>query len=137
MGRTSSRRAAIALALVSLAAAAAAPAGGARPTPGAPGLGDRVFPLLGNGGYDVQHYLLDLRYASADPTAAVHGTVTITARATQDLSRFDLDWSGGAIGNVTVDGRAARWSRDGGELVVTPPYALADGHKFSVQVADF
>ena len=28
------------------------------PSPGAPGLGDRLFPTLGNGGYDARHYHL-------------------------------------------------------------------------------
>src|SRR5262245_9235374 len=32
-------------------------------TAGAPGVGDAYFPNYGNGGYDVQHYDLDLRYA--------------------------------------------------------------------------
>ena len=40
----------------------------AAPSPGSPGLGDRLFPQLGNGGYDVQHYDLDLRYATSAPT---------------------------------------------------------------------
>ena len=34
------------------------------PTPGADGLGDRLYPTLGNGGYDVLHYDLALRYAT-------------------------------------------------------------------------
>ncbi|MCU1519161.1 MAG: metallopeptidase, partial [Pseudarthrobacter sp.] len=34
--------------------------GGADYQPGAPGLGDPYFPLDGNGGYDVDHYELDL-----------------------------------------------------------------------------
>ena len=34
-------------------------------TPGAPGVGDPYFPLDGNGGYDVRHYMLDVAY---DPT---------------------------------------------------------------------
>ena len=58
--------------------AIAAPAVAAGPSPGAPGLGDRLFPRLGNGGYDVQHYDLDLRYATASPTRS-SGTVTILA----------------------------------------------------------
>src|SRR5215212_6708284 len=81
-----------------LSAVAAAPAAVAKPhpapTPGAPGIGDRLFPLAGNGGYDVRHYDLDLRYATADPAQSLDGTVTITARATQSLSRLDLDWGG-------------------------------------------
>ena len=47
-------------------AAVAAPAQAA--SPGAAGLGDRLFPL-GNGGYDVQHYDLDLRYATCGAVA--------------------------------------------------------------------
>jgi hypothetical protein len=32
-------------------------------TPGARTLGDSLFPTIGNGGYDVRHYDLDLNYA--------------------------------------------------------------------------
>jgi hypothetical protein len=32
-----------------------------QPTPGSAGLGDRLYPTLGNGGYDALHYNLDLR----------------------------------------------------------------------------
>src|SRR4051812_12758748 len=89
------------------AVAAAAPAAVAKPhpapTPGAPGIGDRLFPLAGNGGYDVRHYDLGLRYATADPAQSLDGTVAITARASQALSRFDLDWGGGSVGTVLVD----------------------------------
>ena len=42
-----------------------AAAGDDRPSPG-PGIGDPLFPTLGNGGYDAKHYTLALRY----PTAA-------------------------------------------------------------------
>ena len=58
-------------------------------SPGSPGTGDRCYPLAGNGGYDVAHYLLKLTYKPADTRLA--GRVTIRAAATQDLSRFDLD----------------------------------------------
>src|SRR4026207_1930980 len=34
-------------------------------SPGAPGVGDPYFPLDGNGGYDVQHYGLNLTYDPA------------------------------------------------------------------------
>ena len=65
--------------------AIAAPAVAAGPSPGAPGIGDPLFPGLGNGGYDVQHYDVDVRYATA-LTDPVEGNVTILARATQALS---------------------------------------------------
>src|SRR3954451_6656848 len=80
-----------------------------RPSPGAAGIGDRLYPTLGNGGYDVQHYDLDLRYATAAPTQGIDGTVTILAVATQSLSQFDLDWAGDSVGKVTVDGLPARF----------------------------
>ena len=41
-------------------------------------------PAIGNGGYDVHHYDLDLRYATSAPSQSLDGTVTIVARATQD-----------------------------------------------------
>ena len=34
----------------------------AAPAPGAPGAGDSYFPDYGNGGYDVDHYDVQLRY---------------------------------------------------------------------------
>ena len=33
-----------------------------RPVPGAPGIGDPLFPSLGNGGYDVTHYSIGMTY---------------------------------------------------------------------------
>ena len=39
--------------------------GGGRFRPGAPGVGDDYFPLYGNGGYDVRHYLLKVSYDPA------------------------------------------------------------------------
>src|SRR3954451_23667385 len=48
------------------------------------------------------------------------GTVNILARATQSLSRFDLDFSGRSVGSVTVNGAPASFRRDGQELIITP-----------------
>ncbi|HTV19530.1 MAG TPA: hypothetical protein VMG12_12680, partial [Polyangiaceae bacterium] len=40
--------------------------------PGSPGIGDAYFPLDGNGGYDVEHYLLQVRYEpSSDQLSGV------------------------------------------------------------------
>src|ERR1700742_4559537 len=93
----------IAVAVLGALAAPASAHAFDRPSPGSAGLGDRLFPTLGNGGYDVQHYDLDLTYGSrfTDP---VNGTVTILARATQALSRFNLDFSGQSVGGVKVNG---------------------------------
>src|SRR4051794_2077486 len=101
----------LAAAAVLAAPAAAAPPPSAAPTPGAAGLGDRLFPQLGNGGYDVQHYDVDVRYPTSAPSSPMQGTVTLVARATQALSRFDLDFAGQSVGGVAVNGRAAAWRR--------------------------
>jgi aminopeptidase N len=84
--------------------------------PGAAGIGDTYFPLDGNGGYDVEHYALDLSYDPA--TGVLAGSATITATATENLSAFNLDFDTRAvdgtdaitIGSITVDGAPADWS---------------------------
>ena len=96
------------LVLVLLTAPAAA---GAAFTPGSSGLGDPFFPYGGNGGYDVAHYDLKLAYDPA--TDVLDGSATITATATQNLSRFDLDLRGFAISRLTVNGAPAAYVRDG------------------------
>jgi hypothetical protein len=103
-----------------------------RGTPGAKGIGDPYFPMDGNGGYDVSHYDLALRY---DPdTDVLEGVATITATATHGLSRFQLDYDGPAVSSVTVDGEVARWRQQRGELIVTPAAVIADGATFEVVV---
>nr|WP_229715832.1 M1 family metallopeptidase [Mangrovihabitans endophyticus] len=108
-------------------------AGATTPRPGAAGAGDPYFPTYGNGGYDVRGYDLDLRY---DPAAGrLTGTATITAVATQGLSRFNLDLAHLTVTRVTVDGTTARARQEGRELVVTPGTGIADGDRFIVVVA--
>jgi len=108
-----------------------------RPSPGAAGIGDRLYPTLGNGGYDVQHYDLDLRYATSAPSQGIDGTVTILAVATQSLSRFDLDFAGDSVGKITVNGLPAKFTQDGEDLVITPKLPLLKGLPFIVQVSDY
>ena len=112
----------------------AARSGAADPefSPGAAGLGDPYFPLDGNGGYDVQHYLLDVSYDP--PTDLLTGVATIRANATQDLSQFNLDLDGLDVRSVEVNGVPAQWSRSGAELTVVPTSGLPDGSRFNVVV---
>ncbi|MDT4990202.1 MAG: hypothetical protein QOH97_94 [Actinoplanes sp.] len=101
-------------------------------TPGGQGIGDDYFPTFGNGGYDVAGYALDLKY---DPAGGdLSGTATITATATQNLSRFDLDFAGMSASGVTVDEAVARSNQDANELVVTPPTGIGTGKHFTVVV---
>ncbi len=104
--------------------------------PGADGIGDPLLPTLGNGGYLVDHYDLGLRYASATPAQTITGTATILAHATQELSRFNLDFAGDSIGAITVNGRAAAAaSWEGEELIITPASPLVEGDPFLVTVS--
>ena len=100
--------------------------------PGAPGAGDPYFPTYGNGGYDVSGYDVNVRY---DPSAkTLRGTATITATATADLSRFDLDLAHLAASKVTVDGATATSAADGNELVITPAAGIRKNRAFTVVV---
>jgi hypothetical protein len=131
------RRVSLIVLLLVAAALVPAPAsaqdrGGPPYTAGAPGIGDPYFPLDGNGGYDVRHYDLRLAYAPPDPTLT--GVATILARATQNLSSFNLDLVGMNVESIRVNGRQATWTRDGQELVVTPQRGLREGRRFVVSV---
>jgi aminopeptidase N len=134
-----------------LAAAAVVAAGCTRPTttvepipttsapvtgdfaPGADGLGDRYYPLAGNGGYDVENYDLDLTYDPA--TDVLDGIATITATATGNLSTFNLDFTGLPTTSVKVDGADARAEQKDAELVVTPAKGIPTGAKFTATIA--
>ncbi|MFD4633157.1 M1 family metallopeptidase [Streptomyces sp. NPDC058284] len=110
----------------------AAPATTEKPSPGAPGLGDPMFPLDGNGGYRVDHYYLDFDWQA--PKTPFEATTTIRAHSTQALSRFNLDFGGNTLHAVTVNGSAAGAAREGDELTVTPKSPIARGSSFTVKV---
>jgi aminopeptidase N len=102
-------------------------------TPGSAGLDDPFFPNAGNGGYDVSHYSLTLGYEPG--SNQLSGTAVITALATQDLSRFNLDLRGFSISRLLVNGTAAQHARTGEhELEITPAAGLRAGRSFTVTI---
>jgi LPXTG-motif cell wall-anchored protein len=129
------------LLLLALAVSAGTPTGPASAAcpdtveyqPGATGIGDEYYPLDGNGGYDVQNYALDLAYDPA--TDVLSGTAAITARATQNLSAFNLDFDTRnvdgldaiIISSITVNGAAATWTLATTQLSVVTGQPQADG----------
>ncbi|MFB9315781.1 M1 family aminopeptidase [Nocardioides plantarum] len=89
---------------------------------GAQTAGDTLFPHQGNGGYDVEHYQLRIRWSTS---RAISATATITATTTQQpLTTYSFDLEGLTVTAVSVDGDPARFSRvasgDRHKLVVTP-----------------
>ena len=126
--RSSKRRRSVVLAALMVASltgisttAQAAPShNGLRDTAGAPGSGDPYFPYAGNGGYDVLHYDLDLRYAPPSNPAVLQGhltgTATITLQATEDLDSLNFDLRGLEVTAVSIDGEDAKHGKahDGG-----------------------
>ncbi|MEU0876435.1 M1 family metallopeptidase [Nocardia brasiliensis] len=102
-------------------------------TPGSDGLGDPYYPKDGNGGYDATDYDVAIDYNPSSHRLV--GKTKVTAKATQALSAFNLDFAGPAVGSVTVNGQAAGFKRAGEhELVVTPKAALPVGQSFTVVV---
>jgi aminopeptidase N len=114
---------------------ASAPADeGAPDGAGATGLGDPYFPDVGNGGYDVDHYDLDLTWQPDD--GRMEGVVTITATASQSLTTLALDAIDLDVTSVTVDGTEATAAPSGDrDLVVTPAEPIADGARFTTVVS--
>ena len=111
--------------------APASPSNG--PRAGAPGLGDPLYPLLGNGGYDVQHY--DLALEVTVESGLLEGFAKITAVAEHGLTSFNLDLYGLDVDAVYVDDRVAEFWQEETELVVEPAEPIAAGTTFVVGVA--
>lgn len=113
------------LLLTAVLAGALAPAAGAG--------GEPFFPRSGNRGYDVSSYDVRLNYRPG--SGMLRAEATIAATATQGLSRFSLDLDGLTVSAVSVNGAAAKFSRGGGKLKVTPPQRIAPGAAFETVVA--
>ncbi|MFN8414128.1 MAG: M1 family metallopeptidase [Anaerolineales bacterium] len=110
------------------------PATSISPDAGASGMGDSLYPNFGNGGYDVEKYTLDINVLNVT-TSDLSATTTIEAKATQDLSSFNLDFVGFEITDLTVNDVDAEFNRDGQELTVTPATPLTNQEAFTVKVS--
>ncbi|MFI8190226.1 M1 family metallopeptidase [Streptomyces sp. NPDC085946] len=97
------------------------------------GVGDRLFPYLGNPGYDVTSYDLAFHYSGTNdrPLDAV---TTIDARATTDLDRVNLDFAHGTVRSVEVDGEPAAFGSSGEDLVITPEDPPSEGDRMRITV---
>lgn len=92
---------------------------------GASGVGDPYYAALGNGGYDVETYDLDVAWLPE--SGSIDATATVTLVPTVDLDTFNLDLEGLTVTSITVDGAPAESSRDGRELTIDPEPVLVAG----------
>ena len=100
---------------------------------GEAGVGDPYFPELGNGGYDVATYHIDLDWLPDE--GAIDATTSITLTPTVDLDTFNLDLVGLEVSSVTVIGEQASFTRAGRELTIDPVPVLSAGQPVGVTVA--
>ncbi|MCF4140669.1 M1 family metallopeptidase [Streptomyces sp. Tue 6430] len=121
----------LALALLAPAVSVCLVAAGAPPVP--LGVGDRLYPHLGNPGYDVASYDLALTYSGSNdkPLQAV---TTIDGWTTGTLDRINLDFAHGEVRSVEVDGEPAAFATAGEDLVITPARPLPRGDWMRVTV---
>jgi aminopeptidase N len=100
--------------------------------PGSSSLNDPLYPWMGNGGYDAQHYTIDLRVPADHKT--IKGMSVMTAIATDDLSSFNLDLGSLQVKTVSVNGVRAAFKHEDPELTITPRNPISKGSSFRVQV---
>lgn len=121
-----SRAALLAVASASLLVAAA-------PAPRPAGIGDPLFPHLGNPGYDVLSYDIGLTYRGGN-TQPLDAVTTIEARATDRLSTVNLDFTHGEVKSVEVNGESAPFATADEDLVVTPSAPVPPGGSLRITV---
>ncbi|MFJ3205358.1 M1 family metallopeptidase [Streptomyces sp. NPDC086989] len=93
------------------------------PPPKPLGIGDTLFPQLGNPGYDVLSY--DLSFTYKDNKSPLDAVTVIDARALEPLERINLDFTHGTVASAEVNGEAARFESAGEDLVLTPARPVA------------
>ncbi|MEO3975517.1 M1 family metallopeptidase [Streptomyces sp. CAU 1734] len=127
-GRRRLRAVLLAAASATLVAAALPP-----PAPVPLGIGDPLFPHLGNPGYDVQSYDIAFTYRGSN-TAPLDAVTTIDARTTGQLERVNLDFTHGTVSAVEVNGLPAEFAAAGEDLVVQPALPLPAGSRLRITV---
>ncbi len=92
-----------------------------------------MYPTLGSSGYDVESYLIEMRF---DPiTRWLAASATIMAEATADVELFSLDFFGMETSGVTVNGAAADYDQVSEELIIEPSQSLGPGDLMTVVVS--
>lgn len=96
------------------------------------GIGDRMFPELGNAGYDVTAY--DLALTVDSTLTNIEGAATIEAVATLPLESFTVDLVGFTVTAVSVGGEPADFVRDARDMRISPAETIPAGADFTVTI---
>ena len=97
------------------------------------GIGDELFPDLGNPGIDVTDYVVELTYDPELDTIA--GTVTLTLLPLEDRAELTLDAVGLEVDRVLVGGEPAEFAVEPVELRIRPPQPLRASTAVTVEVS--
>ncbi|MCX5340367.1 M1 family metallopeptidase [Streptomyces atratus] len=116
-----------------LATASAALVAAALPSPVPLGIGDPLFPRLGNPGYDVLSYDIGLTYQGSN-SKPLDAVTTIEARTTEPLDRINLDFAQGTVHTVEINGVRADFAAADEDLVIQPPGRLPAGAPLHITV---
>ena len=104
------------------------------PVAGAETLGDPYYPEVGNGGYDVAAYDLDLR-VDIDGDDRLSGTAAVELTVVEPLARLSFDLIGLEVASVTVNGQPAAFDQTEAKLRITPPSPLTEATDHTIVVA--
>ncbi|NQX11301.1 M1 family metallopeptidase [Microbacteriaceae bacterium VKM Ac-2855] len=100
---------------------------------GSESAGDPYLPTVGNGGYRVQQYDIELDYRVAGNR--LEGEAHLYATSTQALRRFSLDLSGLRVSKVRVNGlKGTKFRQSAHKLIITPAEPIAPGATFTIAV---
>ncbi|MFF3246165.1 M1 family metallopeptidase [Streptomyces sp. NPDC002870] len=116
-----------------LATASATLVAATLPPPAPLGIGDPLFPHLGNPGFDVLAYDIAFTYRGSN-TTPLDAVTRIDARADQRLERINLDFSHGTVRTVQVNGRPAEFNTAGEDLVVEPAAAVEQDSRMQITI---
>ncbi|MFF8615694.1 M1 family metallopeptidase [Streptomyces sp. NPDC015350] len=116
-----------------LVTASAALVAATLPSPRPLGIGDPLFPNLGNPGYDVLAYDIGLTY-HGDNKKPLDAVTRIDARTTEQLDRINLDFARGTVRAVEVNGLRADFAVADEDLVIQPPGRLPAGVPLRITV---
>lgn len=96
------------------------------------GIGDVLFPSLGNPGIDVENYNLILNYDLKQNE--ISATEHLDMVTTEDRVSFSLDSAGPIVSAVSVDGVPAKFVAASPELLITPVSSLTSGQHVGVDL---